>query len=218
MRKTERTTVQRLGDRGRYDAEAIHTILDEAYICTVSFVHDGAAMAIPTIHARIGDTIYLHGANLNRMLTTIAASQQEICITATLLDGLVLARSVFHHSMNYRSVVCLGVARPVTDPAEKLAAMRAVTEHVLPGRWDEVRQPSPKEIAGTQIVAVDIAEASAKVRSGEPKDEEGDRSLDIWSGVIPLTLTAGAPIPVRPDLPTPATVRSTQAPGWARAL
>lgn len=202
-----RSKIQRLPERGRYDAETIHAILDEAYICNVAFVLDGSPMAIPTIHARIDDTLYLHGSNVSRMLSTIAGGA-EVCITATVLDGLVLARSVFHSSMNYRSVVLFGRAQPVTDRDEKLRAMRAVTEHVLPGRWDEVRQPNAKEIAGTQIVSIPIDEASAKIRSGAPVDEEGDLALDIWSGVIPLTLIPGDPIPDRPELDTPGSVRA----------
>lgn len=216
MQRTSRTTVNRLADRGRYDAETIHAILDEAYICTVAFVADGAPVAIPTIHARIGDTLYLHGSPVSRMLGTLASGEADVCVTATLLDGLVLARSVFHSSMNYRSVVVFGRAHLVTNRDEKLAAMRAVTEHVLPGRWDEVRQPSPKEIAGTQIVAIPISEASAKIRSGAPIDEEGDLALDIWSGVIPLQLTPDPPLADRPELATPGSVLATQEPGWTR--
>jgi len=207
MGPTPRSTVQRLPERGRYDAPTIHAILDEAYICTVAFVVEGSPIAIPTIHARIDDTLYLHGSNVSRMLSTLAGGV-ECCVTATVLDGLVLARSVFHSSMNYRSVVLFGRAQPVTDRDEKVRAMRAVTEHVLPGRWDEVRQPNAKEIAGTQIVSITIDDASAKIRTGAPVDEEGDLVLDIWSGVVPLTLMPGAPIADRPELETPGSVRA----------
>jgi uncharacterized protein len=209
------TTVNRHPERGKYDTETIYSILDEAYVCTVSFVVDERPVAIPTIHARVENMLYLHGSPASRMMTSIAGA--PVCVTATLVDGLVLARSVFNHSMNYRSVVLFGQGRLVQDREEKVAAMRAVTEHVLPGRWDEVRQPNAKEIAGTQIVAVPIDQASAKVRAGAPIDDEGDEANHIWSGVIPLILRAGAPIADRPELATPQTVLNTQETGWSRS-
>lgn len=204
MQNSERSTVARMPERGRYDRDTVFAILDEAPICTVSFTVDGQPFAIPMLHARMDDTIYLHGSNVSRLLTTLEQGA-KVCIVATLLDGIVLARSMFHSSMNYRSVVLFGDARAVDDREEKMAAMRAVSEHVSPGRWDEVRQPSPKEIAGTKIVAVPISEASAKIRTGPPIDDEGDVD-DIWTGVIPLSVVAREPISVYPDLATPDSV------------
>jgi len=202
MESTPRTTVRRLADRGRYDTATVHAILDAAPACTVAFVEEGAPVAIPTIHARLDEVLYLHGSPASRLLT-VAASGEELCVAATLIDGIVVARSAFNSSLNYRSVVLFGRGRLVTDLDEKLAAMRAVTEHILPGRWDELRAPTSKEIAGTAIVAMPIEEASAKVRSGPPKDDEGDAA--IWSGVIPLRTVPGEPLPER-DLPTPESV------------
>lgn len=204
--RTTRTTVRRLGERGRYDRDTLDSILDEALICTVAFVHEASPFAIPTIHARLGDTLYLHGSIASRMLATLAQGA-EICVTATVLDGLVLARSIFHHSMNYRSAVVLGRGRDVTDPEEKLAAMRAVAEHVLPGRWDEARKPNGKEIAATRIIALAIEEASAKVRTGGPKDDAEDYDLEIWAGVVPLHRRPLEPVADTPGIGVPASVR-----------
>jgi nitroimidazol reductase NimA-like FMN-containing flavoprotein (pyridoxamine 5'-phosphate oxidase superfamily) len=207
--KTDRTTVKRKADRARYDRETLHQILDEAPICTVAFVRDGAPVAIPTIHARIDDTLYLHGSTASGMLGALA-SGAEACVSATLLDGLVLARSVFHHSMNYRSAVVIGRAREVTDSVEKLDAMRAVTEHVLPGRWNEARIPSPKEIAATRIVAISIDEASAKVRTGPPIDDD-DEAFETWAGVVPLRAVAGEPIEDTAGMTVPRSVEALRA-------
>jgi uncharacterized protein len=190
---SRRTTVKRHPERGDYDRATIDSILDEALICHVGFVVEAQPYVIPTIHARDGDTLYLHGSPASRMLKNLA-SGVDLCVTATLLDGLVLARSVYNHSMNYRSAVVLGHAREVTDPDEKLHAMRAVVEHVIPGRWDDARQPSDGEIKGTTILAVSLEEASAKIRSGPPKDFDDDLPLPIWAGVIPLTIQAGEPV------------------------
>jgi nitroimidazol reductase NimA-like FMN-containing flavoprotein (pyridoxamine 5'-phosphate oxidase superfamily) len=187
-----RATVKRHPERGAYERSTIDSILDEALICHVGFVHDGHPYVIPTIHARDGDTLYLHGSPGSRMLRGLAKGI-EVCVTATMLDGLVLARSVYHHSMNYRSVVVLGHAREVTDRTEKLRAMERVVEHVVPGRWPDARQPSEGELKGTTILAVSLAEASAKIRTGGPKDVEEDLALPIWAGVIPLSLVPGAP-------------------------
>jgi nitroimidazol reductase NimA-like FMN-containing flavoprotein (pyridoxamine 5'-phosphate oxidase superfamily) len=190
---SDRATVRRLPERGVYDRAAIHAILDEALIVHVGFVTDGQPFVIPCIHARIGDRLYLHGSPASRMLRALAAGTPA-CVTATLIDGLVLARSVFHHSMNYRSVVVLGTASRVDDAEERLAALHAVVEHVVPGRWTEARRPSAAELAQTMVVSIPLDEASAKVRSGGPKDDAEDHALDVWAGVVPLALVAGAPI------------------------
>ncbi len=186
--------MRRLPERGAYDRDALDAILDEAKICHVGFVQDGQPFVIPTIHARDGDTLYFHGSPASRMLR-LMKDGAAVCVTATILDGIVAARSVFHHSMNYRSSVVLGVARVVDDDAEKLHAMEVVTEHVLPGRWAEARGPSETEYKGTLIAALPIEEFSVKTRSGPPGDDEPDYALPIWAGVIPLTLAPGAPVP-----------------------
>jgi uncharacterized protein len=200
--QSRRTTVKRHPERGVYDRAAIDAILDEALICHIGFVVGEQPYVIPTIHARDGDALYLHGSPGSRMLRNLTRGI-DICVTATLLDGLVLARSVYHHSMNYRSAVVLGRAREVTDRTEKLHAMACVVEHVVRGRWDDARQPSPGELDGTTILAVALDEASAKVRDGGPRDDAPDLELDVWAGVIPLTLKPGAPIADN-DLPVPA--------------
>jgi nitroimidazol reductase NimA-like FMN-containing flavoprotein (pyridoxamine 5'-phosphate oxidase superfamily) len=191
---TPRTTVKRHSERGVYDRATIDAILDEALICHVGFVADGQPYVIPTIHARDGDMLYLHGSPGSRMLRTLKDGI-DLCVTATLLDGLVLARAVYNHSMNYRSVVVLGRAREVIDRAEKLHAMECVVEHVVPGRWAEARQPNEGEIDGTAILALPLEEASAKIRSGPPKDFDEDLELPVWAGVIPLDLQRGRPYP-----------------------
>jgi nitroimidazol reductase NimA-like FMN-containing flavoprotein (pyridoxamine 5'-phosphate oxidase superfamily) len=201
-----RTTVRRLPDRGVYDGAAIAAILDEGLFCHVGFAVGDQPYVIPCVHARIGQRLYLHGSPASRMLRAIAAGA-PVCVTVTLLDGLVLARSAFHHSVNYRSVVILGTASRVDDAEERLAALRAIVEHVVPGRWDEARRPSAAELAQTLVVALPISEASAKVRSGGPRDDAADHALDVWAGVVPLALVAGAPIPasdVRAELAVPA--------------
>jgi uncharacterized protein len=191
---TPRTTVKRHAERGVYDRAAIDAILDEALICHVGFVQDGQPFVIPTIHARDGDTLYLHGSPGSRMLRAIKTGI-DVCVTATLLDGLVLAKSVYNHSMNYRSVVVLGRATELTDRAEKLRAMETVVEHIVPGRWAEARQPNDGEIDGTTILALPLTEASAKIRTGPPKDFDEDLALPAWTGVIPLDLRRGPPYP-----------------------
>ena len=190
---TARTTVKRHPERGAYDRETIDAILDEALICHVGFALDGQPFVMPTIHARDGDVLYVHGSPGSRLLRNLKTGI-DMCVTVTLLDGLVLARSVYNHSMNYRSVVVLGRARELTDRDEKLRAMERVVEHVVPGRWADARRPSEKEIKATTILALPLNEASAKVRSGPPTDDEDDLSLAVWAGVIPLTLAPGAPI------------------------
>ena len=200
-----RTQVRRLKERGVYERDAIEAILDEGPICHLGFVHDGQPFVIPTIHARAGDVLYIHGSPASRMLKTLAGGV-DVCLTVTLLDGLVLARSVFHHSMNYRSVVVLGKAREVTDADEKMTAFRTIVEHVQPGRWDDARRPNPDEIRKTLVLALPVDEASAKVRSGPPGDDEADLELPVWAGVVPLRMKAGEPITddlVRPGTPVP---------------
>jgi uncharacterized protein len=191
---TARTRINRYPARGNYDHTAVEAILDEAMVCHVGFAVDGQPYVIPTIHARAGARLFIHGSPLSRMLRT-AASGVPLCLTATLHDGIVLARSAFHHSMNYRSVVVLGRAREVKGIAEKLAAMRALVDHLMPGRWDDVRQPSPGEIAGTLILELPLTEASAKIRVGGPVEAPEDYALSVWAGVVPLTLAPGEPQP-----------------------
>jgi nitroimidazol reductase NimA-like FMN-containing flavoprotein (pyridoxamine 5'-phosphate oxidase superfamily) len=191
--QTERTTVRRLPARGTYDRSTIETILDEGLICHVGFIAGGNPVVIPTIHARAGDTLYFHGSVASRMLRTLREGV-PMCVTVTLLDGLVLARSTFHHSMNYRSVVVFGTAREVTDRQEKLAALEALVEHVVPGRSRVARGPNEQELRATLVLALPIEEASAKIRTGPPLDDEEDYKLDVWAGVIPLTMTRGEPI------------------------
>jgi hypothetical protein len=195
--EASRSEVRRIPERGVYDKETIYSILDEALICHIGFTTVAGVVVIPTIHARVGDTLYLHGSHASRMMRAIP--HEEICVTATIVDGIVAARSAFHHSMNYRSVVVFGTPRVVDDADERMVALEAVTEHVLPGRWDEARQPSDKENKSTELLALSIDEASAKVRMGPPVDDDEDMDLDIWAGVIPLAVSPGDPIPA-PDL------------------
>ena len=196
---SERSTVRRLPERGGYDRDVIDQILDEALICHLAFETDQGPFAIPTIHARLDDVLYLHGSHASRMMRSTVGEQ--VCVTVTIVDGIVAARSAFHHSLNYRSVMVFGVPRIVDDPEERIAAFAAITSHVIPGRWDEARRPNEKEDKGTKLLALDIAEASAKVRTGPPGDDLEDMSLGIWAGVIPLSIQAGDPIPA-PDLET----------------
>jgi nitroimidazol reductase NimA-like FMN-containing flavoprotein (pyridoxamine 5'-phosphate oxidase superfamily) len=184
-----RTRVKREPNRGRYDRETIDAILDEALISHVGFVDDGQPFVIPTLHARVGDVVYFHGSAASRMLRELDRGV-PVCLTATLFDGLVLAKSVFNHSVNYRSVVLLGTATRVPDE-EKEAALRALTEQLTPGRWDEVRAPTAQELKATWILALPIDEASAKVRDGGPEEEPEDEALPIWHGVVPVHLAAG---------------------------
>ena len=191
---TERTRVARLPKRGAYDRETVYKILDEAFVCHVGFVVEGQPYVIPTNFGRAGDTLYLHGSAASRMLRTLSEGV-PVCVTVTLVDGLVLARSAFHHSVNYRSVVVLGTAKQVSDPAEKMEALRLFTEHIMKGRWDEIRQPNEQELKATSVLALPLEEASAKIRTGGAVDEEEDYSLPVWAGVLPLPVTPGAPIP-----------------------
>jgi len=190
---TERTRVVREPQRGVYDRETIYAILDEGLVCHVGFAVDGQPFVIPTLYARIGGAIYFHGSAASRMLRGLSEGA-NVCVTVTLTDGIVLARSVFNHSMNYRSVVALGKAALVNAAEEKLEALRAFTEKILPGRWNDARQPNEKELKATSILRLPLTEVSAKVRAGAPEDDAPDYALPIWAGVIPLRLAASAPI------------------------
>ena len=190
---SDRTRVVREPQRGVYDREAIYKILDEAFVCHVGFSMDGQPYVIPTLFARVGNALYFHGSAASRMLRNLSEGI-SVCITVTLTDGFVLARSVFNHSMNYRSVVALGKATLVSTPQEQLEALHAFTEKILPGRWNEARQPSEKEQKATSILRLPLTEVSAKVRTGPPMDDEPDYALSVWAGVIPLHLDAGTPL------------------------
>lgn len=188
-----RTRVVREPDRGVYDRETAYQILDQGFICHIGFVVEGQPFVIPTAYGRAGDNLYVHGSAASRMLRRLDEGI-PVCLTVTLLDGLVLARSVFNHSMNYRSVVVLGKAVAVGDREEKLAALRAVSEHILPGRWDDSRQPNEKELKATLVMRMPIDEFSAKVRTGPPIDDAEDYSFPTWAGVIPLEMVARDPV------------------------
>src|SRR6202140_3429598 len=190
---TERTRVVREPHRGAYDRETIYKILDEGFVCHVGFAADGQPFVIPTLYARVGDAIYFHGSAASRMLRG-AASGVAVCVTVTLTDGLVLARSVFNHSMNYRSVVALGTATLVEGAEEKVAALRAFTEKILPERWGDARQPNEKELKATSILRLALSEVSAKMRTGDVQDDEEDYALPVWAGVLPIRLAAGVPL------------------------
>ncbi len=199
---TARTLLRRYPVRGSFDRDTVYRILDEGFVCHVAFAVDGQPYAIPTGYGRAGDTLYLHGSAASRMMTSLA-NGINVCVTVTLVDGLVLARSAFNHSMNYRSVVVLGQARLVDDPEEKLVALRALTNHIVPGRWETLRPATTKEIAATTVLALPIEEASAKMRSGPPKDEGEDLEWPVWAGVVPMALHCEAPQPdarVRADV------------------
>lgn len=191
--QTARTTVRRLPKRGAYDRETVYAILDEALLCHVGFVVEAKPVVIPTIHWREGDTLYVHGSVASRMLRSLKEGI-EACVTVTLLDGLVLARSAFHHSMNYRSAVVFGTAREVTDREEKLKALDSLVEHVVRGRAKEARAANESELRLTTVLAIPIDEASAKIRTGGPVDDEEDYALPVWAGVLPLRLTPGEPV------------------------
>jgi len=203
---TQRTRVVREPDRGVYDRETIYRILDEGFICHVGFVVDGQPFVIPTSYGRVGDNLYVHGSAASRMLRNLDKGI-PVCVTVTLIDGLVLARSIFNHSMNYRSVVVLGTATLVDEPAEKFEALHRLSEHILPGRWAESRQPNERELKATFALRLPIHEFSAKVREGPPIDDEEDYSFRTWAGVVPLHMAAEAPIPdarCGRDVPVPA--------------
>ena len=191
---TDRTQVKRLPKRGNYDRETVYSILDTAFVCHVGFSVGGQPFVIPTNYGRSGDTLYLHGSAASRMLNTLSDGV-PVCVTVTHVDGLVLARSAFHHSVNYRSVVILGKAQLVEEPAEKMEALRIFTEHVMKGRWSDVRIPTEQELKATIVLSLPLEEVSAKVRTGGPIDDEADYALPVWAGVLPLETVAKAPLP-----------------------
>ncbi len=190
---TPRTKVRRLAKRGVYDKASVNRILDEGFLCHVGFAVEGQPYVIPTLYARADETVYFHGSGASRMLKTLAQGV-DVCVTVTLVDGYVLARSAFHHSMNYRSVAILGRARLVAEQAEKLTALRLITDHVVPQRWDEVREPNELEMKQTIVLALPLREVSAKVRVGPPVDDEEDYARPVWAGVVPIETTLGEPL------------------------
>jgi nitroimidazol reductase NimA-like FMN-containing flavoprotein (pyridoxamine 5'-phosphate oxidase superfamily)/RimJ/RimL family protein N-acetyltransferase len=215
--KTPRTTPKRLAERASYDADLVHSVLDEAYVCHVGFVVDGEPRVLPNLHARVGDTLYLHGSTGSSAALTGRGDGLPVCVTVTLIDGLVLARSQFHHSANYRSVVAHGTAALVTDPAERDRAFAALVDKIMPGRTGDSRPPNAKELAKTALLALPLREVSAKVRTGGVGDDEEDLDLPHWAGVVPLKLVAGLPEPA-PDVlvPLPAYLRPVET-GWRAA-
>ena len=191
--QTQRTTLKRLPKRGFYDRDVVYKILDEGFICHVSFAVDGQPFVIPTGYARVRDQLFIHGSQVSRMLRTLATGI-DVSVAVTLIDGLVLARSAFHHSVNYRSVVIFGRATIVEDREAKLAALFAFSEHVVPGRWNDVREPTEQELKATTVLSLPLEEVSAKVRTGPPVDDEEDYAMNVWAGVVPLQITAGTPV------------------------
>jgi nitroimidazol reductase NimA-like FMN-containing flavoprotein (pyridoxamine 5'-phosphate oxidase superfamily) len=213
--QTQRTQIKRLPQRGEYDRQTIYEILDEGLICQVGFVANGQPFVIPTAYGRVDERLYIHGSPASRMLRTLKEGV-EVCVTVTLLDGLVLARSAFHHSMNYRSVIVFGQAMLVDDANEKLEALKAFTEHVMRDRWAEVRPPNRQELAGTLVLALPLTEASAKMRSGAPVDDEADYELPVWAGELPLRLTTLEPVAdprLAADIALPAHVQNYRRQG-----
>ena len=205
---TPRTRLRRHSERAKTDHADLLAVLDAGMICHLGVIHDGAPLVLPTAYGRIGDTLYLHGSSANRSLH--AADGQQVCVTVTHVDGLVCARSVFSHSVNYRCAVIFGTARIVTGEDERLAGLQAVTEHLIPGRWDAVRAPTRKELAATSVLAVPLSEASVKVRTGPPGDEPEDLTLPVWAGVVPMAVSFGEPVPdpaLDPGIVTPDHIR-----------
>ncbi|MBM3263764.1 MAG: pyridoxamine 5'-phosphate oxidase family protein [candidate division Zixibacteria bacterium] len=205
---TPRTRVKQLPKRGVYDRATVHAILDEALLCHIGFVHDNQPYVIPTIHARVGITLYMLGSAASRMLKALSRGVSA-CVTVTLLDGLVLSRSTFHHSMNYRSVVILGTLETVDDPQEKLNALNVILEHIVPGRSTEARGPNELELKATTVVRMQLSEVSAKIRTSPPIDDEADYALPVWAGVLPLSFQPGLPMTdprLSPDVPVPSYV------------
>ena len=189
----DRTKLKRLPKRGSFERETIYKILDEGFVCHIGFVVDDQPFVIPTAYARVEDNLLIHGSAASRMMRALAW-EKEVCVSVTLVDGLVLARSAFHHSMNYRSVVVFGKAKVISDETEKLKALEAFSEHLVPGRWSEVRLPTERELKATTVLALPLEKASAKVRTGDPVDDDEDYALDVWAGVIPLEMAAGKPV------------------------
>jgi nitroimidazol reductase NimA-like FMN-containing flavoprotein (pyridoxamine 5'-phosphate oxidase superfamily) len=211
-----RSRVRRHAERARYERETVLAILDEGLVCHLGFVVDGTPFVMPTMYARRGDVVYVHGSPASRMLS-VASGDADVCVTVTLLDGLVLARSAFSHSMNFRSVVVLGRAQEVVDATEKMAAFEALIEHVCRGRWADARRPSAKELAATRVLRLRLDEASAKVREGGPKDGEDDLALPVWAGELPLRVRAEAALrqeQVPAGIPVPDYVTAYTRPGW----
>jgi len=194
MEATKRSQLRRLPNRGSHESEVIHKVLDDGFLAHVGFQVQGQPFVIPTLYGRDGDTLYLHGSAASRMLRELETGVPA-CVTVTLVDGLVLARSAFNHSMNYRSVVAFGTAKKIADAAEKTRALHVISEHVLKGRWKDVRGPTEQELKATAVLRFAIEEASAKVRQGPPLDDEEDYSLPVWAGVLPVKMTAQEPIP-----------------------
>ena len=194
MKPTERSQLRRLPKRGSHEEKAIYTILDAGFLAHVGFQTDGQPFMIPTLYGRDEGKLYLHGSAASRMLRELETGV-PVCVTVTLVDGLVLARSAFHHSMNYRSVVAFGVARAIGDPEEKIRALRIISEHLMPGRWNDVRGPSDKELKATAVLEFFIEEASAKIRDGPPVDDEEDYTLPVWAGTVPLRMEMQSPVP-----------------------
>ncbi len=190
---TDRTRLRRLPERGSHEESALHAILDAGFLAHVGFQVEGQPFVIPTLYGREDNTLYLHGSAASRMMKQLETGIPA-CVTVTIVDGLVLARSAFHHSMNYRSVVAFGVARKIEGDDEKSRALRVISDHLIKGRWEEVREPAPKELKGTTVLRLDIDEASAKVRTGPPKDDKEDYELDVWAGVVPMRLVVGEPV------------------------
>jgi uncharacterized protein len=208
---TERTQVRRRSTRGVYDKAQVHAILDEGFVCHIGFVNliDGQPYVIPTAYARSGEQVYIHGSPASRVMG-VASRELDMCLTVTLVDGLVLARSAFHTSMNYRSVVILGKARHVTDINEKREALKCFTNHVIAGRWEHAKQPTDQELKATSVLSLPLEEVSAKVRTGPPLDDEEDYALPIWGGVVPVVQSFGKPQPderILPGLPAPTLVK-----------
>ncbi len=211
---TKRTILHRRPNRASYDRAVVEAILDEAFFCHVGFVVDGQPYVIPTIHARVGDCVYIHGSAASRMLRSVREGV-PVCVTVTILDGLIFARSAFHHSMNYRSVVILGTATEVVDPDEKNEALKAIVEHVAPKRWDDVRWPNAQELKATSVLRLPLEEVSAKIRTGPPIDDEEDYQVPCWAGELPLRLIPQNPIAdpkLNPETPLPQYVREYRRP------
>ena len=207
---TDRTQVKRLPKRGNYDRDTVYKILDSGIVCHVGFSVDGQPYVIPTNYGRAGEILYIHGSAASRMLRTLSEGI-PMCVTVTHLDGLVLARSAFHHSVNYRSVVILGTAKLVEHPAEKMEALRIFTEQVMKGRWDDIRQPNEQELKGTTVLSIGLEEVSAKIRTGGPIDDEADYALPVWAGVVPLQTIVKTPEPDalrKSDPPVPEYLKS----------
>jgi len=193
MNRTKRTELRRIPDRGSHDWATIHQILDASFLAHVGFCVDGQPFVIPTLYGRNGEKLYLHGSAASRMLRELETGIPA-CVTVTLVDGLVLARSAFDHSMNYRSVLAFGTARKIEDPAQKLNSLRVISEHLIAGRWADVRKPNEKELKATRVLEFSIEEASSKVRTGPPLDDENDYGLPVWAGVLPLEIKSRSPI------------------------